>query len=271
MKTIFKSCKGMTLIETLLALFLTGIITAAMFKVYINQHHAWMIQDSVIEMQQNARASIDELTRQIRMAGYALPNGLNALEASNTDPDTITIIYMASGCEAPIVHPMPQPSAEIRCDGNDVSCFSDGQMAYIYDPFTETGEFFTITQVQTGSSHIQHNLAPLSKSYPDGSNLMSIDRVKYYIDNSDTLHPMLMVQAGNSIPQVYAEDIVDLQFFYTLKNNITLDDPGALIGDTRQVSIVVTSRTPEKDVELEENPYRFETYQSKVYLRNLGS
>jgi len=269
MKKLLKSIRGVTLVEVLLALLITGIISAAMFRVYINQHHAWMIQDRVIEMQQSARASIDELTRQLRMCGYALPVTLDAFTAYNTDPDTITIYYKSTACEAPIVHAMPQPSAELRCDGNDVSCFYDGQYAYIFDPTAETGEFFTITQVQAASAHVQHNLGPLSKAYPAGSQLLSIEVVKFYIDRSDTLHPKLMIQLGSSAPQIYAENIVDLQFTYTLKNGVTVDVP-AIKDDVRRIGVQVTARTPDPDVEFEANPYRLETYQSQVYLRNLG-
>ena len=270
MKRILKSIKGLTLVEILIALIITGILSAAMFRIYINQHHAWMIQDSVIEMQQNARAAIDELGRQIRQTGYELPNGLPALEAYDTNPDTIVIHYNGGECDAPIEHDMPQPSAELRCDGHYVGCFTDGQTAYIFDPFTETGEFFVITQVQVASSHVQHNITTLSKCYPKGSIILSLDRVKFYIDRSDALHPKLMVQVGAYPPQVYAEDITDLQFTYKLKNNMVVSVP-PLAEDVREVYITLTARTQNPDVEFTASPYRFETYRSGVYLRNLGS
>ncbi|MEZ5358053.1 MAG: prepilin-type N-terminal cleavage/methylation domain-containing protein [Candidatus Zixiibacteriota bacterium] len=264
-----RSQGGMTLVEVLLAVLLTGIISAAMFRVYINQHQAYNVQDNVIEMQQNARAAIDELTRQIRMSGYALPNGLSAFDAFDTDPDTIRIYYKTVSCEAPIEHDMPLPSAELRCDGHDVSCFYDGQIAYIYDPNLESGEFFEISHVQTGSAHIQHNTDVLSRVYPAGSQLMAIEMIKYYIDQSDADHPRLMVQFSNETPQIYAEDIEDLQFTYVLKNGITVDEP-VLKADVRQIGIELKARTPRADIE-SGNIYRYRTYQSKVYLRNLGS
>ena len=158
MKKLLKSIRGMSLAEVMVAMIITGIISAAMFRAYISQHRAWNTQESVIETQQNTRAAIDELTRQIRMAGYGLPTNLNALEVYNTNPDTIIVIYAASECDAPIQHPMPNTSAELRCDGYDISCFAEGQEVYIFDPFTESGEFFEITAVQTAASHIQHNL-----------------------------------------------------------------------------------------------------------------
>jgi hypothetical protein len=174
-------------------------------------------------------------------------------------------------CDATIEHAMPLPSAELRCDGHDVSCFYDGQEVYIYDPFADEGEFFLISHVQVAAAHIQHNTDPLSKKYPKGSIVISLDRVKFYIDNtSDTLHPKLMIQVGGQLPQVYAEDIIDLQFEYTLKNGVTADEiNGPLVRDIRQVSVLVTARTPNPDVEFSKKPYRYETYQSKVHLRNL--
>lgn len=240
-----------------------------MFRVYINQHHAWMIQDSVIEMQQNARAAIDELTRQLRMTGYALPNGVAPLVAFDTNPDTIVVLYRTDvNCEAPIQKAMPNPSAELDCKDSDVSCFYVGQWCYIYDPNLESGEFFEISHVQTTPGKIQHNNSPLSQSYPLGSQIMSMEAVKFYIDQSDTLHPMLMIQVGNSPAQPYANDIVDLQFTYILKNGVVHDQP-VLVRDVRQIGISLQSRTPTPDVVFTENPYRYEDYRSQVFLRNM--
>ena len=268
-----KAIGGVTLVELLIAFIITGVISAAMFKIYINQHHAWMIQDRIIEMEQNARAAIDELTRQLRMAGYELPNGLPPLEAHDTNPDTIVLHYNGNaGCSAPIDKPMPQPSAELDCTGpgSDVSCFQVGQFAYIFDPFLEEGEFFEISHLQVTPGKIQHNKSPLSRCYPKGSIILSLDRVKFYIDQSDADHPRLMIQYGNYPPQVYAEDIVDLQFTYTLKNGQVTSAP-ASTKDVCDVGITLTARTPDPDPEFKDNPYRYETYQSRVYLRNLAT
>jgi len=268
-----KSVSGITLAEVLIALVLTAILSAAMFKIYINQHHAWLIQDRIIEMQQNARAAIDELTRQMRMTGYELPNGLPPLEAYDTNPDTVVIHYNGdANCQAPIDKPMPQPSSELDCTepGVDVSCFQVGQLAYIFDPFLEEGEFFEISHLQVSPGKIQHNKAPLSRCYPQGSIIMFLDRVKFYIDQSEADHPRLMVQYGAFPPQIYAEDIIDLQVTYTLKNGLVTSNP-SLTKDVCDIGIALTARTPDPDPEFADNPYRHETYQSRVYLRNLAT
>jgi prepilin-type N-terminal cleavage/methylation domain-containing protein len=263
-----KNEKGFSLIEILIALFLSGVVIASVFGVYINQHKNWIVQEQITDSQQNARAAIDELTRQIRMAGYNLPEGLGGLQAFDTNPDTIVINYADADCDAPIEHNMPNTSAELRCDGNDISCFTDGQWAYIFDLVTRTGEFFEITNVQTSSSHIQHNTMTFSKAYDTNAVVLSLTQIKYYIDRTDTLHPNLMMKMPGQDAQVYAENIEDLQFRYTLKNGVVQDAP-TLPEDIRGVAITLVGRTSDKDPDFTGNPYRRRTYLSSVNVRNL--
>lgn len=264
-----KNERGVTLIELLVALVMTGIITSAGFGIYLTQHEGWIIQEQVTNMQQNARASMHELETKIRMAGYGLPGGIDPIYANDTNPDTITIVFQNEfNCEATIEHAMPTPSAELRCDGHDISCFSESTWAYIYDPFADTGEFFWITQVQVAASHIQHNTAPLSRSYPQGSIVLYVDYYKFFIDATDTNHPNLMVQKYGEAPQVYAEDIEDLQFRYGLANGVFVDIPPAA-SVVREVTITLTARTERKDLQFQ-GEYRRRSLTSEVKVRNLG-
>ncbi len=261
--------KGFTIIELLIALLITGILVTAGYGVYINQHEGWIIQEQVSSMQQNARAAMHELETKIRMAGYKLPGGIEPIYAQNTNPDTITIIFKSEmGCDATIEHDMPQPSSELRCDGHDVSCFKVDTWAYIYDPFADTGEFFYITQVQTGSSHIQHNTMDLSRCYPQGSIVSYMDMFKFYIDQTDTNHPNLMEQHVLETPQVYAENIEDLQFRYGLANGVYVDVPPAA-SVVREVVISLVARTDKKDLQFA-GEYRRRSLTSDVKIRNLG-
>ena len=247
----------------------TALVLSALFGVYINQHKNWMIQEDVTEIQQNARAAIDELTRQIRMAGNGLPLGLPGIQASNTNPDTITINYSSSGCQAPIEHAMPLPSSELRCDGHDISCFHDSQYVYIFSPDSGGGEFFEITEVQVAAYHIQHNTTSLSRLYPQGSIVLQMEQLKYYIDRSDTAHPNLMLKLPGQAAQVYAENVEDLQFQYTMKNGATVNLP-AIVDDIRAVEITLVARSSRTDASFA-NQYRRRTFNSVVNLRNFTS
>lgn len=258
----------MSILEVLVALFLAGIVTAAIFQIYISQHKNWMIQEDITDIQQNARAAIDELNRNIRMAGYGLPSGMNPITAYDTNPDTIIINFSRTDCSAPLAEAMPTPSSELKCEGSDISCFNDGDWVYILHPGTGDGEYFEITEVQVAAAHLQHNTMPLSKVYDKDAAIVQLDRIKYYIDYSDSLHPNLMMQAPLQNPMVYAENIYDLQFRYRMKNGTVTDVP-AIASNIREVEIFISARSSKPDLDFPEEPYRRRSYSSKVNLRNL--
>ncbi|KAF0188873.1 MAG: type IV pilus assembly protein [Desulfobulbaceae bacterium] len=65
------SNRGFTLVEIMIALAISGIVMAAIYSVYISQQRTSIVQEQVVEMQQNVRASLDIMEREIRMAGYS--------------------------------------------------------------------------------------------------------------------------------------------------------------------------------------------------------
>lgn len=261
--------RGISLVEMLIALGLTGIVSASVLKAYMTQHKNYMIQDDITTIQQNARASVDELSRQLRMAGYALPLGLPSLGASDTNPDTITITYHDDGCDTYLADAMPQPSSELKC-ATDVSCFYDGQWVFIFEPDSGGGEFFEITHVQDDAIHLQHNTMTLSRRYGKDAQILSLSQMKFYIDYTNKLHPNLMLKLVGQPAQVYAENISDLQFQYKLMDGSIVDVPVA-VDEVREVIMTVTGRSnmPDPDRPQDEQ-YRFRTYTTSVALRNIG-
>ena len=65
--------------ELLISLFITGLLAAAGFQFYIQMHNSALAQEEVSEMQQSSRASLQEMARVLRMAGYKL-NGHSAYQ-----------------------------------------------------------------------------------------------------------------------------------------------------------------------------------------------
>ncbi len=61
---------GFTLVELLVGILLSGIVLAGLYSVFISQERAFSAQERVAEMNQNIRAAMDLMTREIRMAGY---------------------------------------------------------------------------------------------------------------------------------------------------------------------------------------------------------
>jgi len=85
------SSPGFTLVEVLIAAVIASIAITAGFQLLINQDKIQHVQFGISDMQQNGRASLDELTQKIRMAGYRVPVGVPVLEAWDANPDTIAM------------------------------------------------------------------------------------------------------------------------------------------------------------------------------------
>ncbi len=61
---------GFSLIELITALGISGIVLAAVTATFISQSRSYDAQEQINGMQQAARAAMDMITREVRMAGY---------------------------------------------------------------------------------------------------------------------------------------------------------------------------------------------------------
>jgi len=70
MKLKLKNERGYTLQELLVTIPLSMLILGGVTNTFITQSRSYHAQEKLTEMQQNARAAIDLMTREIMMAGY---------------------------------------------------------------------------------------------------------------------------------------------------------------------------------------------------------
>jgi type IV pilus assembly protein PilW len=62
--------KGVTLIELLIVLVLSGIVIGGTYRLFVAQTRAYTVQDQVVEVQQGIRSAMEILLRDLRMAGF---------------------------------------------------------------------------------------------------------------------------------------------------------------------------------------------------------
>ncbi len=114
------SDQGLTLIELMIAMTIFLLVIGGIYSTFQSQHKSYLIQEEVAAMQQNIRAAMFYLTKEIRMAGCdptgnagagivtANANSLSFTEdvrgdADDSDPDGATndpnesIVYSLSG------------------------------------------------------------------------------------------------------------------------------------------------------------------------------
>ncbi len=80
----FLNQDGVTLTELMVALVMGLATVAAVYSIHLVQVRQRIVQEDVMAMQQNARAAMDLMTRELRMAGYD-PMGVNRDGGSSND------------------------------------------------------------------------------------------------------------------------------------------------------------------------------------------
>jgi type IV pilus assembly protein PilW len=96
--TIRNNKGGFTLIELLIAMAISTVVMAAIYSAYQSQLKSHITQQKVVEMQQNARAAMFVMEREIKMSGYDYhtdPDCIQGAEITAADDDTITFTISA--------------------------------------------------------------------------------------------------------------------------------------------------------------------------------
>ena len=140
--------KGFTLIELLVAMVLSFIIIGAVYGTFTSQQKSYTVQDQVAEAQQNARMAMNILMRDIRMAGYGMPDGgitigspaktySNAIGITGDDHkqsfDSITLVGAFGAPRGYLIRTISAGSTEIflRSSG-EASHFDTADNKYIF-------------------------------------------------------------------------------------------------------------------------------------------
>ncbi|MBU3937563.1 MAG: prepilin-type N-terminal cleavage/methylation domain-containing protein [Proteobacteria bacterium] len=82
---------GFSLVELLVVMLISGVVMAAIYNIYTSQQNAYTSQEYVAEAQQNFRAAITIMGREIRLTGHRDPLVVAA------DPSTSTDCLVAPG------------------------------------------------------------------------------------------------------------------------------------------------------------------------------
>ncbi|RME30797.1 MAG: prepilin-type N-terminal cleavage/methylation domain-containing protein [Candidatus Zixiibacteriota bacterium] len=266
---------GYTLLEVLIALALTSAVSLGALAFYRSVHNSMLVQDNIVAMQQNLRASMQEIAGRLVNAGANLPASFLPVEATD-QPDTLTVRYAQIGGSLRVGdHTQKQQASPIHVAmGSDLSAFSVGQQVYLWHATQQVGEYFTITKIATnngaGWEEIHHQGQPLLYDPQPGDLVIIQEEARYFIDAADTAHPRLMRQLANGTPEEYATDIQSLFVDFILSTGDTVQTVTA--SDTVMVVLVsLAGHTHSRDVnevDFGRDGRRTYSLSTEVYLRN---
>jgi type II secretory pathway pseudopilin PulG len=252
------------------ALVILAIAMTAVFATFISQQKSFTVQNRVAEMQQNLRQAVEYMSRDIRLAGYGIPDNVvipnNIIAAgvtsvrsiyakdNTTGPDQVFILYsfdMDGNQPSTTLTAAGGTGGSVTVDnttgflsgGGELVLITDGTTADLYQTSAAGGTILTLGGVYS----LGH-----AKLYPAGSTVAKARFARYFIDNTtDPAHPTLMVdRMGGSAPQPLADDIEDMQLTYAVDlNGNDFIDAGewtpipANLSQIRQVRLQFIART----------------------------
>jgi type IV pilus assembly protein PilW len=68
--TLRANFKGFTLVEILVAMVVSGLVLSSIYSTYLSQQRSYILQEEIAQVQQNLRAAMYLITRELRMAGF---------------------------------------------------------------------------------------------------------------------------------------------------------------------------------------------------------
>jgi len=210
--------EGFTLLELVIAMFLTVIVSTAIYMAYNSQHKSYTVQEQVSAMQQNLRAAMYYMQKDIRMAGC--DPALKAGGGGQAGAEIMTANV------AELEFTMDITGGEGDGVDNDKDSLVD-----------ENGEWFN---------------GKLGDSSP---NLNRYEQIRYGINTNGELGRAF---SGNVALQPIAGNIEVLNFIYLDKNRARLNDDGAgnvvaSIDDIRQIIVTLIARSDREDPEYTNN------------------
>jgi type IV pilus assembly protein PilW len=242
---------GFSLVEVMAALVILAIAMTAVFATFISQQKSFTVQSRVAEMQQNLRQAAEYVSRDIRMAGYGIPdnvvipNGIIATGVTSfrsiyakdntTGPDQIYILYMfdMDNNQRPTSLTSAMGSTATSISVSSIGGFFDNDLILVTDNTNTTADLYQISGTPAGTTislnGSSYNVHP---GFPSGGYLSSPPAmvakarfVRYFIDNmTDPTHPTLMVERlGSTASQPVADDIEDMQFEYGIDTSTPAD------------------------------------------------
>lgn len=286
--------RGVTLIELLIALVISAILVAGIYRVFISTQRTYTVQDQVVEMQQNLRAAVNKMMREIRMVNFGrivsfdpksrtyvtrlLPIDLPGpppqqfTTVLTTTPDEITIIggfeQITTWTDEPITVTGFDPGIPSITLSHSKTEFDSANSRYISIGGEES--FKVEDKVEDREDKVEDRtertlkLDRVPSSNPIGHFIFKIHVIRYYVDRDRILRRDAFTGTRN---QPLADNIESLRFQY-----FTADGTPTLIpNSTTSIQVTITARTKDPDpTYTSDGGFRRREISSIIQLRNMG-
>jgi prepilin-type N-terminal cleavage/methylation domain-containing protein len=282
--------RGLTLIELMIAVLITGFLLAGLYNMFGSQERSQILVDQMAEMNQDLRVAASSVIRDMRMAGFHMENqtatcgsgadgtgagpvpAITFVDGAGTDPDTVTVVFAdadvqtaltaamaAAGDAIAVAEGCPGPGTVDDC----TRCFCTGDPIIVTDG-ANSSMFQASADASAGATSLLHadaagtpynNVAGHGAfpGYGVGSRVFRAMVRRYAVDTSTPTHPVLDRAGWNSTPAWTALAAVD--YIEDLQIAGQQCPVGGSNDNCRAYSVTITART-RKELPVFANPDR---------------
>lgn len=273
---------GFTIVELLVAMAISLIVMAGIFSTFKSQQDSYVVQSQVSVTQQNLRAALFMITRDIQMAGYYtdMVSGTYPFQAPGEVLDGVTIrpLMYSKNDVSGITGVKDNTDILVIIKGNDTwreltageyATPGDSSAAYLnlnnlndidlsYVGASNHNKFGFLAKKDLNRAEIFEVDSGNNLVFPDGlidnyseeDIVGKVDVIIYKVDNSDPNRPTLKRKnlGTDADYNIIAEDVDNLQFSYVLNDGTEVPNLDTLsnIPKVRAVKVFILARTDNK-------------------------
>ena len=253
--------RGYTLIELLVAMFISLLVTLSVTKFFITEHHIYSVQEARAEMVQTIRGAMNMLSHELALTGYGIPPHMGRINTFSGDE----IEFMANLRDIRATLSVDAGAGETKLnikEGNGRSFGENDIIIICNNSKFETCKRHILSE--DGKKDSVNISAGLDPAFPAGSTVNLINTISYRY-NSSKKELQRKIDRGYWEP--VAENIADDGFLLTYRDKS--NNTPALSSDIHEIDISLTVESFRRDNKFQENNgYRTKSAKTTVTLRN---
>jgi prepilin-type N-terminal cleavage/methylation domain-containing protein len=277
--------KGLTLIELLIAMTMTGVLGAGIYRTFVGQQHTYQVQEDIVDVQQNARMAITQMVRDIRMAGFGRvdaktygASGMHGKYKNIVTPGNSTVTIVAAFQQVTTLAADTGSGLDTITVSDASSFTTSGPKQYICINGTESHRIKKINGNQIQFFNDGNDTGTLVDSHYTGEPVFLVKAISYSLGMSDGKMCLLRDENLGDGLQPVAENIESIQFAYTIREDdgslvfYASNLPGNKWDKIRMVQVRLVAIADRKDPDLMKasDGYRRRALTSEIQLRNLS-
>jgi type II secretory pathway pseudopilin PulG len=258
--------RGFSLLELLVASLMSVLVVGGMLLILDSLRDVHRDQQQLIDAQMTARLALEQMQRDLQLAGIGLLGMLSPMPVVEPRADGgIDVRYNSNNVTARLTADMSGTAGQLLVD--DAGDFSPGMDVVIYDG---TGAFDLATLTAVQGNALSHD-GTLSKAYQvaDGAAVKRVQTISYRLQSVNGVF-WLQRQQDEDAPQPVALNVRSMDItYYDDANPPVAFTPATLADQLRINAIEVTLVIETEDVRLNTDAERTVTLTTRITPRSM--